>query len=146
MSPQGVIDALDTGNFGVFHHVGHGFYFNMSVGPGAIVPADADGLTNGPNYFLLYSLNCSSSAFDFNCLNERFVRNPQGGAMASLGSSRAAFPSAAKPLQEEFYNTWLCGGRRPCGGRLRPLPAAVPHQHPLQHRAALDADGLHAPR
>ncbi|HKK72159.1 MAG TPA: C25 family cysteine peptidase [Candidatus Krumholzibacteria bacterium] len=110
VSPQGVIDALDTGNFGVFHHVGHGFYFNMSVGPGALVPADADGLTNGPNYFLLYSLNCSSSAFDFNCLNERFVRNPQGGAMASLGSSRAAFPSAAKPLQEEFYRAWLCEG------------------------------------
>ncbi len=110
VSPESVIDSLDTGNFGVFHHVGHGFYFNMSVGPGTIVPADADGLTNGPNYFLLYSLNCSSSAFDFNCLNERFVRNPDGGAMASLGSSRAAFPSAAKPLQEEFYQAWLCQG------------------------------------
>lgn len=110
ISPANVVDALDTGTFGIFHHVGHGFFFTMSVGPGALVPADADGLTNGPNYFLLYSLNCSSSAFDFNCLNERFVNNPNGGAMASLGSSRAAFPSAAGPLQEEFYEAWLCDG------------------------------------
>ena len=110
VSPASVVDALDSGNFGVFHHVGHGFFFTMSVGPGALVPADADGLTNGPNYFLLYSLNCSSSAFDFNCLNERFVNNPNGGAMASIGSSRAAFPSGSGPLQEEFYDAWLCQG------------------------------------
>jgi len=111
VSPTDVIDALDTGTHGLFHHVGHGFYFNMSVGPGTIVPADADGLTNAPNYFLLYSLNCSSSAFDFNCLNERFVNSPNGGAMASIGSSRAAFPSAAGPLQIEFYQDWLCQDR-----------------------------------
>lgn len=104
-----VVDGLNSGQHGVFHHIGHGFYFSMSVGAGSLSPAEVDGLTNAPNYFLLYSLNCSSSAFDFNCLNERFVRNPNGGAVASIGSSRSAFPSGSEPLQEAFYDNWLCG-------------------------------------
>lgn len=109
-SISNVVAGLNSGQHGVFHHIGHGFYFSMSVGAGSLSPAEVDGLTNAPNYFLLYSLNCSSSAFDFNCLNERFVRNPNGGAMASIGSSRSAFPSGSEPLQEAFYQVWLCGG------------------------------------
>lgn len=102
--------ALNSGDYGLYHHVGHGFYFNMSVGDGQLDVSHADGLQNGPNWFLLYSLNCSSSAFDFNCLNERFLGNPDGGSVVSIGSSRAAFPTAASAVQAEFYDALMCGG------------------------------------
>lgn len=103
-----VLAQLNSGNYGVFNHIGHGFYFNMSVGDNNIVVADADGLINGPNYFVLYALNCSSGAFDFNCLMERFLLNPTGGSVASIGSSRAAFPNASNKYQQDFYRAWLC--------------------------------------
>jgi hypothetical protein len=106
----GVFSALNAGDYGVFGHTGHGFYFTMSMGNGQIEVADADALQNGPNWFVLYSLNCSSSAFDFACLNERFLTNPNGGSVISVGSSRAAFPTAASAFQEEFYRAWYCGG------------------------------------
>lgn len=109
-SAAGVFTALNTGNYGVFHHVGHGFYFNISMGTGQLVAADADVFQNGPNWFMMYSLNCSSSAFDFNCLNERMLTNPNGGSVISIGSARAAFPSAASDVQEAFYEAWMCGG------------------------------------
>lgn len=103
-----ILDSLDTGRFGLFVQEGHGFYFNMSVGDANILASDADALTNGPNWFLLYALNCSSGAFDFNCLLERFLRNPAGGSVASLGSSRAAFPNTANDYQQAFFDAVLC--------------------------------------
>ncbi len=105
-----VVGALGSGAYGLFHHIGHGFYFNMSVGDASLVPSDADALQNAPNFFVLYSLNCSSSAFDFDCLNERFLQNPNGGSVLSVGSARAAFPVTASVYQEEFYEQWLCDG------------------------------------
>ncbi len=107
---QAVLDSANTRHFGLLIQEGHGFYFNMSVGDGNILVADADALTNAPNYFVLYALNCSSAAFDFNCLMERFVRNPIGGSVASLGSARAAFPNTANDYQQAFFNAVFCGG------------------------------------
>ncbi|RKZ14762.1 hypothetical protein DRQ53_10745 [bacterium] len=102
--------ALNSGGYGYFHHIGHGFYFNMSVGDAQLEVSHADALQNGPNWFVLYSLNCSSSAFDFNCLNERFLNNPSGGSVVSIGSARAAFPTAASEVQDEFFDALICDG------------------------------------
>lgn len=100
---QAVLDSMGSGQYGLVNHIGHGFYFNMSVGDNNIVVNDTDGLSNGPNYFVLYALNCSSAAFDFNCLMERFVLAPAGGSVASIGSARAAFPNKADEYQQAFY-------------------------------------------
>lgn len=102
-SKQAVLDSLDTGRFGLANHVGHGFYYNMSLGDANAFVSDADALQNGPNWFLLYALNCSSGAFDFECLLERFIQNPNGGSVISMGSARAAFPTTADQYQQEFY-------------------------------------------
>ncbi len=100
---QACMDSLSTGNFGLVNHVGHGFYYNMSVGDGNIFTSDVMSLTNAPNYFVLYALNCSSGAFDFDCLLESYIQLGSGGSVASLGSARAAFPSTADNYQQEFY-------------------------------------------
>jgi hypothetical protein len=114
-----VLAAINSGNYGIFNHLGHGFYFNMSVGDGTIVPSDADALSNGDHGFLLYSLNCSSSAFDFDCLNERFVQNAGGGAVVAVGSARAAFPNQAKEFQMAFYQALFCEGYHRVGDAVR---------------------------
>lgn len=98
------LDSMSSGNFGLVAHVGHGFYYNMSVGDGNIFVADVETLTNAPNYFFLYALNCSSGAFDFDCLLEKFLQIDGGGAAATVGSSRAAFPTTADTYQQAFFN------------------------------------------
>jgi hypothetical protein len=98
------LDSINSGNFGLVTHVGHGFYYNASVGDGNIFAVDAKSLTNGPNYFWLHALNCSSAAFDFDCLLEAFVQNPNGGSVLSIGSSRAAFPTTADYFEQIYFD------------------------------------------
>lgn len=101
------IDSMTSGNFALVNHIGHGFYYNMSMGPGEqnIFVPDVDNLINNPGDrpFLLHALNCSSGAFDFDCLLERFIQVQDRGAVGSIGASRAAFPSTANVYQQAFY-------------------------------------------
>jgi len=113
---QAVLDSMNTGHYGIVNQIGHGFFFDMSVGDLNITGGDADGLTND-NKFLMYALNCASAAFDYACLMERFVQNPNGGSFASIGASRAAFPSTANDFQVEFFDQLMCEGE----GRLGDL-------------------------
>jgi len=105
-----VLASLNAGNYGLFNHIGHGFYFDMSVGDFTIRVEDTINLQNGPNYYVLYALNCSSAAFDFGCILERFLKSSTGGSVASIGSARSAFPNMSNNFQQEFYNAWFCGG------------------------------------
>ncbi len=102
-SKVAALDSLSSGNFGLVTHEGHGFYYNMSVADGNIFVADVDQLQNAPNYFFLYALNCSSGAFDFDCLLEKYIQHPLGGAVGTAGSSRAAFPTTANAYQQDFF-------------------------------------------
>jgi|GEM_PF-412777 len=110
---QAALDSMSTGNFGIVNHVGHGFYYNMSVGVGdqnIFVPDVDTSVNNAPDRpFLLHALNCSSGAFDFDCLLERFVQI-EGGAVGSIGASRAAFPSTANVYQQSFYREIFVNG------------------------------------
>ncbi|MDZ4805647.1 MAG: C25 family cysteine peptidase [Candidatus Eisenbacteria bacterium] len=99
-----VLDSLDAG-FGLVHHLGHGFINTMAVGRGdqALTNADADACSNGDETFVLYAINCTSSAIDFNCIAERYLLNPNGGTVASIGSTRFDFPSTGWSYQTEFF-------------------------------------------
>ena len=110
-----LVDSLDTGHYGIFNQIGHGFYFNMSVGNGNFMSTDADGLVNGDHTFMLFSLNCASCAFDYSCLMERFLQNPSGGSIISIGSSRAAFPNTSNNYQQEFFEHLFCNGENRVG-------------------------------
>jgi hypothetical protein len=101
-------DTLNTGHYGIFNQIGHGYFFNMSVGDGNFMTMDADNLVNGDHYFMLFSLNCASCAFDYSCLMERFLQNPNGGSVVSIGSARAAFPNTCNNYQQEFFSQLYC--------------------------------------
>ena len=103
-----LIDTLNNGRYGIFNQIGHGYYFNMSVGDANFMNADADALVNGDHTFLIFALNCASGAFDNSCLLERFVQNPNGGAICALGSARAAFPYNSNNYQQEFFSQLYC--------------------------------------
>lgn len=107
LTREALIDSLNTGHYGIFNQIGHGFYFNMSVGDANFMNTDADALTN-EEFFLMFSLNCASAAFDYSCLMERFVKNPHGGSVASIGSARAAFPTISNYFQQEFFQALYC--------------------------------------
>ena len=100
-----VIDSINAG-FSLVHHVGHGYINTMAVGIDGktLINSDADALTNGARTFLLYAINCTSAAIDFNCLAERFILNPNGGALAVVGSTRLDFPTTGRSYQNQFYD------------------------------------------
>ena len=113
LSREAFIDSLNTGHYGQVNQFGHGHFFNMSMGDANFTVSDADALTN-PNSFLLFAVNCASGAFDVSCLMERFVENPDGGAIISVGAAREAFPSNSFGYQTAFYENLLCDDlRRP---------------------------------
>ena len=105
-----LMDSLSTGHYSYLNQIGHGMYFNMSVGDANLFVGDADALTNDGRPFLLYALNCASAAFDFSCLMERFVQNRHGGSVASIGAVRAAFPNVANLYQYDFFRQLFEGG------------------------------------
>lgn len=115
LSRAALIDTLNSGRYGIFNQIGHGYYFNMSVADANFMTTDADALTNGDNLFVMYALNCASAAFDNSCLMERFVQNPNGGSICSLGSARAAFPNNSNNYQQAFFNELYCGSERRAG-------------------------------
>jgi hypothetical protein len=99
-----VVAAVNSG-YGVIQHIGHGYVNTMAVGIGGqtLGNGDAASFGNGPRYSLLYSINCTSAALDFNCIGEEWLENPNGGAVANVGSTRFDFPGTGTDYQNEFY-------------------------------------------
>lgn len=99
-----VVNELNAGH-GIVHHVGHGFHDNMAMGlgGGSITTPIVDQLVNGNRTFFLYSINCTSSAVDFDAIGEHFISNPNGGSVASVGSTRFDFPGTSESYDQEFY-------------------------------------------
>ncbi|MCP4145736.1 MAG: hypothetical protein GY752_10710 [bacterium] len=98
-----VMNQMSSTDYGLVVHVGHGFFYNMSVGDRSLDLGDISSLYNNPNYFVLSSLNCASAAIDYNSILERFIINDNGGAVLAIGSSRAAFPGIASGYQYDFF-------------------------------------------
>ncbi|MCE9628037.1 MAG: hypothetical protein K8R56_08985, partial [Candidatus Eisenbacteria bacterium] len=101
-----VLAELQTGP-GLALHVGHGFRNSMSLGDATMVNSDASGLTNGNKLFNLYAIDCTSSAIDFPCIGEAFFKNPNGGAVTVVGSTRFDFPTAGRAYQQEYFRLFF---------------------------------------
>ena len=97
--------TLSAMNAGVNHviHAGHAGTYNMSLGDGSIQNSHADNLYNGDETFSMYLLNCDNVAFDSDCIGEHFILNPNGGAAAISGTSRAAYPWTMRLYMNEYY-------------------------------------------
>ncbi len=104
---SGALSTLNGGH-GFVNHIGHGFRYNMSCGDKSLVNSHAAGLTNGEQRFVLYMLNCTAAAFDFPCLAEAFL-DASGGAVAVLGSTRAAFANPARNYNIGFFEAMFDG-------------------------------------
>ncbi|MEO5988213.1 MAG: C25 family cysteine peptidase [Candidatus Eisenbacteria bacterium] len=103
---QAVLDSLNRG-YNVAIHVGHGYRNIMSVGDASLTNADAAGLTNGNKLINLYAINCTSNAIDFPCIGEAFIKNPTGGAVTNVGSTRFDFPTAGRAYQAEYFRLFI---------------------------------------
>ncbi|MCK4304016.1 MAG: hypothetical protein KAY24_07240 [Candidatus Eisenbacteria sp.] len=115
-SPASVISYLNTGPH-LANHGGHASYSLMGCGTGYIDRGDVDGLINGPNYFVLFSIGCWAGAVDYGCIGEHFLENANGGAIAFVGNSRYGWGSPGNPgwgysetFDSDFYGAILTEG------------------------------------
>lgn len=97
-----VTDSLNRG-YNIALHVGHGYRNIMSVGDNSLTNTDAMALTNGDRLTNLYAINCNSTAIDYPCIAEAFMKAPNGGAVTVIGSTRYDFPTYGRQYKEEYF-------------------------------------------
>ncbi len=125
--------AMETGDYAFVDHNGHGYRYNMSVGNGNILASHARVMTN-PNPFHITLMNCTSTAFDFDCLGENYLRNPLGGAASVFGTTRESFPAFTGSYYERFYDILFTGESR---------TGYIFDQIRQEHYASAFGEGLH---
>ncbi len=99
---QAALDSMDVG-FNHVNHIGHGFRFTMSTANASVENSDVDLLTNGCRLTNLYMLNCTAAAYQFFCLAEHFLANPNGGAVSVIGANESAYPNSSSNYMNEYY-------------------------------------------
>src|SRR5262249_30274131 len=109
LSRNAALAAMASG-YGLVTDIGHGFRYSMSLGDLSASNVNALALDNESRPFFLHMLNCSAVAFDFPCLAEKFMLNPQGGAVGVIGSSREAYPDNIQMFQEAWFRKMYSEG------------------------------------
>jgi len=92
-----VVDSLNAGQH-IVNHCGHAWYGSMSLGNGSLHNSNMDNLTNAPAFSIWYTIGCWPAAFDYNCIAEHWINNPNGGGVAFIGNSRYGWGSPGNPL------------------------------------------------
>nr|MBC8382838.1 T9SS type A sorting domain-containing protein [Candidatus Cloacimonadota bacterium] len=94
----------------IINHNGHAWYSVMGIGSDHLYNSDMDALTNAPAFSIWYTIGCWPAAFDYNCIAEHWINNPNGGGVAFIGNSRYGWGSPGNPLygysdifDQEFY-------------------------------------------
>jgi peptidase C25-like protein/VCBS repeat protein/flagellar hook capping protein FlgD/fibronectin type III domain protein len=108
LTKAAALAALGRG-YGVVNHIGHGSRSQLSVGSQVLTLSDIATVANGDSLVLWISSNCASAAVDFDCIAERIVRNPLGGAFAYIGATRDAFPGVSARLAERLFDSFYAG-------------------------------------
>ncbi len=123
-SRESVIASLNDGECH-FLHDGHAWFTVLGCGDGYLDRADASGLTNLDRQPVVYSIGCWPASFDKDCIAERLVENPTGGAVAFIGNSRYGWGSPGNPgygysdrFMAAFYRQLFIEGRRHAGSAL----------------------------
>ncbi|MBN2016725.1 MAG: T9SS type A sorting domain-containing protein [Candidatus Cloacimonetes bacterium] len=92
-----VVDSLNAGQH-IVNHCGHAWYGSMSLGNGSLSNSTMDNLINSPAFSIWYTIGCWPAAFDYNCIAEHWINNPNGGGVAFIGNSRYGWGSPGNPL------------------------------------------------
>jgi len=99
LSAAAVRAALEAGQHWV-SLVGHG----SERGCAGLDDAYAGQIGNGPLAPIVYSLGCNSGQFDSaEAFSEQLLRNPSGGAVAFIGSSRVTTIGLTDAFEYEFF-------------------------------------------
>jgi hypothetical protein len=125
-----VVAALNAGQ-NIVNHNGHAWYTVIGIGDDYLDRAAMDALTNGPEYSVLLSIGCWAAAFDYDCIAEHFVGNPNGGGVALVGNSRYGWGSPGNPtygysdrFDQQFYKALFHDGIYHVGNTLAAAKAA----------------------
>ncbi len=102
------LTALETVDYGYWMHIGHGHYYNVSLGDGSAGLTDIRQLRQSGKTFVALSVNCAAVALDVESLFKELIRLDEGGAVACFGTSRSAFPSPAARAQNAMLEAALC--------------------------------------
>lgn len=110
-----VMAALNAGQ-NMTNHNGHANQYVMGIGGDYLWPGDMDALVNGARQGLMYSIGCWPAAFDYDCIGEHWVNNPNGGGIAFIGNSRYGWGSPGNPefgysdrFDQIFYDKLFLG-------------------------------------
>ena len=105
-----VVAEINRGQ-NIMNHAGHAATSVLSVGIGGLRRGTMDSLANGDRIGFLYSIGCWPAAFDYDCVAEHFINNPDGGGMGFIGNSRYGWGSPGNPgygfsdiFDIEFFN------------------------------------------
>jgi len=133
-SATSVRDALNDGQ-GHFLHSGHAWFTVLGCGDGYLDRPTVDGLTNGLEAPVAYSIGCWPAAFDLegdSCIAEHFLRNPTGGSVAFIGNSRYGWGSPGNPgygysdrFMQRYYSAIFETGPRHVGSALATAKAQL---------------------
>ena len=95
----------------IVNHNGHAWYSVMCIGGDHLYNSDMDALNNSPAFSIWLTIGCWPAAFDYNCIAEHWINNPNGGGVAFIGNSRYGWGSPGNPIygysdtfDQEFYN------------------------------------------
>lgn len=100
------LDSLNAG-YALVEHMGHGYINTLSVGDGELLNIDIDALHNTGRAGIVYAVNCNSASFEYNSIGERFLLNPNGGAVDYIGATRYDYPTTLLAYQNLFFQLLL---------------------------------------
>ncbi len=109
LSRSAVMAEIRNGK-NLLNHDGHGWIDVMSTGGTYLRNRDMDTITNLQKYGVLYSIGCWTTAFDFDCIAEHYVKNPAGGGIAFIGNSSYGWGSPGNPgfgYSDKFDNRFF---------------------------------------
>jgi Peptidase family C25/FG-GAP-like repeat/FlgD Ig-like domain len=128
LTKAAALTALARGNHLVIH-IGHGSHSQLGIGSEIATSTELAGVDNGDSAAIWVSNNCASAAVDYECVAERLVRRPTGGALAYIGATRDAWPDndavISMGLFERVFGTaWPTIGEAMAGAVTDLMPAA----------------------
>ncbi|MEO0225372.1 MAG: C25 family cysteine peptidase [candidate division WOR-3 bacterium] len=131
-----VIDSLNHG-FNIVNQVDHTGIYNIGVGVSAgeiLYRPDIDRLMNGAKTGIIFSCGCNVAGFNFDCIGEHFINNPDGGGVGFIGSSRAAFLASGSPglgpieiYDQNFFEALFLNNLTSIGATLASAKAKLSH-------------------
>ncbi len=108
---EAALDSLALG-YNITTHVGHGNKDILRTSKDQyLYLEDVSSLTNGVDRAgFMWMLDCTSTAIESDCISERFINDPDGGASALWGPSRFCFPTTAKDYFAKWFERFYTEG------------------------------------